>query len=632
MRYDMKLSDVTFPKFYGGKNDVAELIGETKMHKGEKLYVFTLVANRKRYPHMNNARFLLSMRNKDFLCFKESAKKTTKQTLNNILGRYRYSSLYNIKINKYTQKLINELTKPWKRKYLDFNELLEEYKNYQKSLKPEKPPDIPFEFVYSCPEELPEGIEAFIWEHIIRNDRTLVYKKGNVRGTCSVCGKVKAACERFAQGKYVTCPGCGERVRCVLENSASWSADYLDNIIAIQKGADGAVWFREWHIERDYEARYENVASWLSECARYVVKDGKTAMWTAYGKEYCWIGRRYEYKRAGWSRSGRIYTYDNCYTFYPRFIEEATKGTCLEYADIRGYFEKTAHMNKYDKNVLMYALRFNRYPVYEFLNKRGYYTLLNEKICGRLGDKYKSILYWQRKSLKECFKFPLRYLQCFEPHILDMHRVDFLNKYWNLFEPSEIPAVYSMNLRDSDVKNNNNIIPLKKALKYVAKQDCDFSFYGDYISECMFLNLDLTDEHVLFPKNLVSAHARTSGMIEFKTNPELHKNFKIVSKKLRKYSFKDEHYLIRAAASPSELKVEGSALSHCVGGYAKRMSTSECYIFFVRDIQHPNKPFYTLELRDKKIIQCRTKGNVSYELNKDVYDFCQEWLNQKVLR
>lgn len=71
----MKLSEVAFPEFNGEKNDAAELIGKTKMHKGEKLYVFTLVANRKKYPHMNNARFLLSMRNKDFLCYKEGAKK-----------------------------------------------------------------------------------------------------------------------------------------------------------------------------------------------------------------------------------------------------------------------------------------------------------------------------------------------------------------------------------------------------------------------------------------------------------------------------------------------------------------------------------------------------------------------------
>lgn len=507
-----------------------------------------------------------------------------------------------------------------------------EYKDYHKALKPEKPPDIPFELVYSCPEELPEGLEAFIREHIIRNDKTIVYKKGNIRGICSQCGKVKASGEKFAQGKYVTCPGCGTTCYCTLENGSSWRSDYLDNIMAIQKGEDGAVWFRQWHIDRDYTAEYRDLKSWLSECARYVVKDGRSAMWTAYGKEYAWIGRRPEYKRAGWSLSARVYTYDNSFCFYPRFIEEATKGTCLEYADLRRYYERTSHMNRYDKNILLYACRFNRYPVYEFLNKRGYYTLLNEKICGRLGKSFASILNWQRKSLKECFKFPLRYLKCFEPHILDMNRVDFLNKYWNLFEPWAIPSVYAMNLRDSDVMNITKIIPLKKALKYVAKQDCDFTFYGDYISECMELELDLTDEQVLFPKNLISAHSRTSGMIDFKSNPELRKKFKIVSKKLRKYTYKDGHYIIRAAASPSELRVEGSALSHCVGGYAKSMSASECFIFFVRDIQHPNKSFYTLELRDKKIVQCRTKDNVSYEFNKEVYDFCQEWLKQKVLR
>ena len=61
-----------------------------------------------------------------------------------------------------------------------------------------------------CPEALPEGMIDYIRRDVLPEDRVIIYKKGNVHGTCSVCGrKVHARGRRFVQGTRVNCPNCG---------------------------------------------------------------------------------------------------------------------------------------------------------------------------------------------------------------------------------------------------------------------------------------------------------------------------------------------------------------------------------------------------------------------------------------
>ena len=62
------------------------------------------------------------------------------------------------------------------------------------------------------------------------------------------------------------------------------------------------------------------------------------------------------------------------------------------------------------------------------------------------------------------------------------------------------------------------------------------------------------------------------------------------------------------------------------------MASGETAIFFIRRESGPDKPFYTLELQNKKIIQCRTDHNKSYELDQDVKTFVDMWMEKIVLK
>ena len=62
--------------------------------------------------------------------------------------------------------------------------------------------------------------------------------------------------------------------------------------------------------------------------------------------------------------------------------------------------------------------------------------------------------------------------------------------------------------------------------------------------------------------------------------------------------------MIRLPFSTDEIKKEGEALHHCVGGYVNKVINGETEIFFIRRVSEPDKPFYTVEWKNNEIKQC----------------------------
>lgn len=489
-----------------------------------------------------------------------------------------------------------------------------------------------------CPDALPEGLIEYIRQTVLPEDNTLVYKKGNVRGTCYLCGqKVRANSKRFTQGARVTCPNCGADVYCVLEGSRAFSADHVENIIAVQKGTDGeTVFFRQWMLQRDPSAQWENIEKFLKETARYAVRGRKTAKWLREAKEHYYMNYdRYDLKE--WTRWGDNRIYDGSYFFYEGDLENTLKGTPMQYADLKGYHELK---NIRSINSVHFLEYHAKYPVVEFLWKAGYHWLVHERIFG-MSRENRNAIRWQREKLKECFKFPLHLLKLKKPEDWKMDDVLTLNKLWegrrDLLTEKEIVAIFQSGV---DVKYIEQALPYAGAIKilnYLKKQvkNPEHTYgaamtYRDYLQECEQLELDLQESEILFPRNLDAAHRRTMAQVKFEKNKADQEKFQKAVEKLEKFAWQQGEFLIRPAREQKELTAEGKALHHCVGGYIKRMAEGETAIFFVRRVDEPDKPFYTLELRNKKVIQCRTENNKSYELSEDVKSFVDMWIEKVV--
>ena len=496
-----------------------------------------------------------------------------------------------------------------------------------------------------CPEALPEGMIDYIRREVLPEDRVIIYKKGNVQGTCSVCGrKVHVIGRRFVQGARVNCPNCGARVSCVLEDGCAFAANYIENVVAVQKGTDGkTVFFRQWLLRRDHTARWEHIEDFLQETVRYAIRGAKTAKWQKQGK-WNYYMKTERYSLDDWTRWSDNRIYDGGYYFYTGGIETALQGTAMQYADLEGYLEEKRH----NRNPIYFLEYHAKYPVMEFLWKAGYRNIVHNRIFGMDRENRNAIL-WERKKLKECFKFPLRILKLMPPEEWKLDDVKRANCIWKNYgeriADTEIQTALQSRL---DVQSLTGAMPyagIGRILKYIQKQtekrkgeERDTTYtpegmirtYRDYLQECEQLHFDLHDREILFPKDLVAAHDRTMKQIAFEKNKADQEKFQKVVEKLEKFAWSEGEFFIRPAREQMEMTAEGKALHHCVGGYIRDMAEEKTAIFFLRKVSEPDKPFYTLELQKKRVIQCRTEHNASYDRNPDVKNFVDMWMEKVV--
>lgn len=182
---------------------------------------------------------------------------------------------------------------------------------------------------------------------------------------------------------------------------------------------------------------------------------------------------------------------------------------------------------------------------------------------------------------------------------------------------------------------NENILTDKVVEKIISKYD-DLHLYLDYFNAAKkYIYMDTNQ--ALYPNNLHEAHDYYVEKVkeeERKINEEREKrkieNFLKVSKDCEWLSWDSNHYMIMVTPNIESLINEGQLLHHCVGhmNYDQKMADGGNLIMFVRKIEEPETPFYTVEFdkKTKKIIQCRGDKNAS--ATKEVQEFLDKWIKK----
>ncbi len=131
---------------------------------------------------------------------------------------------------------------------------------------------------------------------------------------------------------------------------------------------------------------------------------------------------------------------------------------------------------------------------------------------------------------------------------------------------------------------------------------------------------------VMFPKDVRRAHDRIMERQRAKADAKKNEGIRKTAAKVEKYVFSDQEtgLCIRPARSVAELVKEGKELSHCVASYAGHVAAGDTSILFVRKIEAPDVPYFTLEWKGKKIVQDHGKGNKLQ--TPDVMAFEKKWL------
>ena len=150
------------------------------------------------------------------------------------------------------------------------------------------------------------------------------------------------------------------------------------------------------------------------------------------------------------------------------------------------------------------------------------------------------------------------------------------------------------------------------------------SEYRDYLEMCGKLSYAAMNKSVLYPKDLHAAHDRAAAQLKAKADAITRRNFTLAYQRISDApDYTSDGLTILLPASPEELAAEGSALHHCVGSYTDRVAKKECIIVFVRRADEPQKPYFTAEIRDGRIVQLR--GLKNCEPTPEVRAFADTW-------
>lgn len=159
--------------------------------------------------------------------------------------------------------------------------------------------------------------------------------------------------------------------------------------------------------------------------------------------------------------------------------------------------------------------------------------------------------------------------------------------------------------------------------------------YVDYLRMREQRGYDMHNTVYLFPRALEEAHNRmvkeVNRDLAQKEKQEKERQYQNIRKNYRKlrnrYFFEDDRYLIRPARSASEIIQEGRILHHCVGGntYLSNHDSGKSIILFLRFKERPETPYYTVEIREDRIIQWY--GESDKKPNKEEV---QAWLDRYV--
>lgn len=194
------------------------------------------------------------------------------------------------------------------------------------------------------------------------------------------------------------------------------------------------------------------------------------------------------------------------------------------------------------------------------------------------------------------------------------------------------------------INNNKDYFPFFKALLKRENPERLIMLYLDYLtfiplanqygaftydifikpSEIEFMH-DKAYRDYSYQESLISQSTKVKKSLEDKFEEfvvsDEYKQFLEVEQEedLIKLKNTNTNYFIMGPKTPNDLIVEGKELSHCVGGYRKRMANKKSYIYFCRDIKNPQIPLFTLEVNRRKIVSCKEKSN------KKVYEY---YLNQ----
>lgn len=453
------------------------------------------------------------------------------------------------------------------------------------------------EMLFATLPDIPEGFEEGCREYA--NPVPIYYRRQGKSAECR-CGRCNIGYEIDywpTRGEKTRCPVCGTYGIYEWMSCTRQKGEYF-NVVLVQRRTDNNLVVRHFKCHNVYELHYKQNFT-VTEVCRYFMDLGDF-----YRFNLIWNGK--------WGTGPEGITYAD--VLYPGYAE-AIENSNLKYFK-QGYGGFIEELKAYSRN-----------PALEMFGKIGLQKLRDElvnkegrsKYINRRGKNLKAQLRLKDKQRinflieKNGGLLLLRILQIEEKkgvHMTDEQRTWVCNRFraWN----GEYNVDYCLK-HMSLQRLINHIDKYKEDKKNGYGTDRVLGKYVDYLKMREELGYDLTNEVYLFPRDLKEKHdemvAERNARSDEKYAEDKERQFAEIRARfqdlLQTYGFMENGLLIRPAQSATEIIQEGRTLHHCVGrmGYMEKHNNGKSFILFLRHAETPEKPYYTIEIRDKQIIQ-----------------------------
>lgn len=455
-----------------------------------------------------------------------------------------------------------------------------------------------------------EEFKKFIDDEILVKRYLWIWREQKIQyAHCSNCDEEFETDYNIRHNEETRCPKCG---RDVTARYAGYSRKFLyeqDNIIWYEKSHkdNNVIVAKAMHVVSSHQGSRRTTKYYLTALYKFEIGN-------------CQMAKRSYYDK-------KIYIEDKVKTpeygaKYYEIVENFNK--CIKDTKFKYY--------NYNIGYKYYVLLdfYSKYPKIDTLSKVGLNNIIECKIYGR---RTFNAINWSGDNLFEILKINkqdyknikaknvtitpefLRLLQEWRKSNIKLD-INYLKK---------LSTIYSYEISDVIKISKLNNIKINKAFNFIEKQiklvddknkklftwrSSVISMWMDYIRDCKKLNMNLNDKSIIFPKNLYKAHQNTITQIKVKENAKYDKKIKSRLKRLDKYYFEDEYFLIRPAASSKEMIEEGQHNHNCVGTYVERYANGDTVIMFVRSKLEKNKSLVTVEIKNNKIVQAREDRNM----------------------
>lgn len=516
--------------------------------------------------------------------------------------------------------------------------------------------------------ELPDVFNQWVEETALYFSRYIFYNytgKKIMSGVCTHCNN-EVDIERPKHNQKGICPSCNSPV---IYKSFKKQRTIEDKTNAtILERIDQEILQRRFSVRKKYEILQESdterfrtkifiyeterdfiPAKTESNIKKFSVEEYVWEYFKQTGK-LRWCHKEYG-KYGGWSSSSD-YSYGALYTGN---IEEVLKDSLYEYSGIKIIAESSPG---YSFNIDGYLVASIKYPWIEYLCKQGMFRLaaIIAFKAGRYSDYVTSTfggdININGRTPEDIFqitKEDFLLLKNINGNAEDMNLLKHLKKEGLRIKEEQLKYISENDLNRHYRLFNCKYSSLSKLLKYLRQQKRKHkrvklsnicTDYLDYISFCEKLKKDLSNLYYLFPPDLIRAHDEAHEELKAaedkKKQTEKRRNsnkIKRMSKSLKeKFEMSYKGFCIKVPESIKEIEKEGEVLHHCVGSYAERMAKGQTTILFVRKSKETEKPFFTLEVGNNDIRQCRGEHNKSYESNPGLKAFINKFKNTKLMQ